>query len=79
MFVDQNPPRAYELSAIFSDFSPPPAGLFPLKIAVEAPALERRLEIEYQEPEVNVALPAYLFVQQRPNHVREVPLESLGG
>lgn len=74
-----DPDGEIELSAIFSDFSPTPAGLFPLKILLDAPALERRLEIRYQEPEVNVVLPAHFFVQQRPNHVREVPLESLGG
>lgn len=74
-----DPDGEIEMSALFSDFSPTPAGLFPFKISLEAHALEKSLEVRYEEPEINVALPASLFVQQRPNHVREVPLESLGG
>ena len=68
-----------ELTAIFSDFFSTSAGLFPLKISLEVHALERRLEVLYEGPEVNVALPASYFALQKPDHVRELPLESLGG
>ncbi|MGH7773751.1 MAG: DUF4292 domain-containing protein [Candidatus Binatia bacterium] len=68
-----------ELSVLFSDFSSTNAGLFPLKISLEDNVQQRRLEIRYQEPELNVALPATLFVQQRPANVKEIPMESVGG
>lgn len=70
-----------EISAVFSDFVSTPAGPFPLSISLESysNSQEERFEIRYQEPEVNVAIPASFFVQQRPDRVREVPLESLGG
>lgn len=68
-----------ELSALFSDFSETPAGLFPLKIVLENPVQQRRLEIRYQEPELNIVLSWPLFVQEKPATAREIPLESLGG
>ncbi len=68
-----------EMSARFSDFTDTPAGPFPLKIVLEAPAQKRRLEIAYKEPELNVELASALFVQQKPENAREVPLDSLGG
>ncbi len=69
-----------ELSAVFSDFISTPVGPFPLRISLEFyGSQEERFEIRYQEPEVNVALSASLFVQQKPLHVREYFLESLGG
>lgn len=68
-----------ELRADFSDFFSTSAGLFPLKISLEAHVQQRRLEIHYQEPEVNVDLPSALFIQEKPGSVREVPIESLGG
>lgn len=67
------------LTAVFSDFGLTSAGPFPLKISLEDHAHQRYLEIHYQEPELNIELPYALFVQQKPDHVREVPLESLGG
>lgn len=70
---------APEFSALFADFISRPAGLFPLKISLEAHAQQRRVEIRYEEPEVNVDLPSTVFVQQRPGNVREIALESLGG
>ena len=73
------PNGGIELSAHFSDFSSTPAGPFPLKISLEAPAQQKRVEIRYQEPEVNVDLPPGLFVLEKPAHVREMPIESLGG
>jgi len=68
-----------ELSAVFSDFVSTTVGSFPLKIFLESGAEDKSWEIRYREPEVNVQIPVPLFVQQRPSHVREIPLESLGG
>jgi hypothetical protein len=68
-----------ELSAAFSDYSSTLAGLFPLNIIVEAPMQRRRLEIRYQDPELNAPLSFDLFVQEKPGHVKELPIESLGG
>lgn len=66
-----------ELAALFSDFSPTPAGLFPFTIALEDRLLERRLEIRYEGPEVNAPLPLALFTQEKPANAREIPLEAL--
>ena len=74
-----NPEGKVEMSARFSDFTDTPAGPFPLKIVIEAPTPQRRLEITYKEPELNVDLASTLFVQQKPENAREVPLDSLGG
>jgi outer membrane lipoprotein-sorting protein len=74
-----NPQGEVELSARFSDFTTTPAGPFPLKIVLESPTQKRRLEITYQEPELNVELASALFLQQKPENAREVPLESIGG
>jgi hypothetical protein len=74
-----NPAGKVEISARFSEFTATPAGQFPLKIILEAPAQQRRLEITYQEPELNVDLASALFIQQKPENAREVPLDSLGG
>lgn len=74
-----NPEGNVEMSARFSDFTDTPAGPFPLKIVLEAPAQQRRLEITYKEPELNVEIASALFVQQKPENAREVPLDSLGG
>ena len=68
-----------ELSALFSDFFLTPDGPFPLKISLEAHTQQKRLEIHYQEPELNVTLPLSLFVQEKPANAREIALESLGG
>jgi hypothetical protein len=74
-----DPDGRIELSALFSDFFSSPSGLFPSRISLEAHDRQKRLEIRYQEPELNVALPSSLFVQEKPAHLREIPLESLGG
>jgi len=68
-----------ELRAIFSDYSFTPAGPFPFKISLEAPVQKRRIEIHYQEPELNATLQSDLFVQEKPGNAKEVPIESLGG
>lgn len=67
-----------ELRASFSDYISTAAGLFPSKIQLEAHLQKKTLEIHYQEPEINTALPADLFSQQKPSHVQEVPIEAVG-
>jgi outer membrane lipoprotein-sorting protein len=67
-----------EVSAVFENFSPTPAGSFPLKIVVETAAQQRRLEITYQEPEINVEISPALFLQEKPANVKEIPIEALG-
>ncbi len=69
---------AVELSAKFSDYIATAPGFFPSKIHVESLAQGKRLEIRYQEPELNVALPSELFSQQKPANVQEYPIEALG-
>lgn len=68
-----------ELSAGFGDYISTPAGLFPSKIHFEAQLQNlTTLEIHYQEPELNAALPADLFSQQKPPNAQEVPIEAIG-
>jgi hypothetical protein len=67
-----------ELSAAFENFSSTPAGLFPLKIIFEAAGQKRSVEIVYEGPEINAALPAELFSQQKPASAKELPIEALG-
>jgi hypothetical protein len=74
-----DPDGNVDLSAVFSDFSSTPSGPFPLKISVESNVQEQRLEIRYQDPEINASLPLSLFVQQKPSTAREIHLDSLGG
>ena len=69
---------ALELSARFSDYVSTPAGLFPSRIYVEAPLQKKKVEIRYQEPEINGKIPPELFTQQKPAHAQEVPIEAIG-
>ncbi|HYA28449.1 MAG TPA: hypothetical protein VEI95_06485 [Acidobacteriota bacterium] len=73
-----NPIGAVVLTARFSDYIATSAGLFPSKINVEAPLQGKKLEIRFQEPEVNATIQADLFSQQTPAHVQEVPIEMIG-
>jgi Domain of unknown function (DUF4292) len=73
-----NASGAVELSALFSDYISTPAGLFPSKISIEAPLQKRKLEIRYQEPELNGKIPSSDFTQQKPPHAQEVPIEAIG-
>jgi hypothetical protein len=66
-----------ELSVKFSEYTTTPAGLFPSQIVIESAIQKRRLEIHYQEPELNATLPAELFSQQKPANVKELPIEAL--
>lgn len=67
-----------ELTALFSDYIKTGAGLFPSKINVEAPLQGKKLEIRFQEPELNATIPAESFSQQKPPHVQEIPIELIG-
>lgn len=67
-----------ELSARFADYISTPAGLFPSKISIEAHLQKKKVEIRYQEPELNPTIPAELFTQQKPPHAKEVPIEAIG-
>jgi hypothetical protein len=69
---------AVELTAHFSDYITTPAGLFPSKINVDAPLQGKKLEIRFQEPELNATIPAESFSQQKPANVQEVPIELIG-
>jgi hypothetical protein len=68
---------AVEISATFNDYKPTAHGMFPLSIRLEAPPQGRKLELRYDEPEINAALSAELFTQQKPVHAQEVPIEAI--
>jgi hypothetical protein len=67
-----------ELSAQFSNYVSMPAGLFAQRIVFEAPLQKKKVDIRYQEPEVNGSIPAELFSQQKPASAQEVPIEAVG-
>jgi hypothetical protein len=67
-----------ELSATFTDHIQTPAGPFPSKIVIDSPQQKKRLEIRYQEPELNASIAADLFSQQKPPNVKELPIEAIG-
>jgi Domain of unknown function (DUF4292) len=73
-----NASGAIELNAQFSDYVSTPAGLFPSRITIEAPSQKKKLEVRYQEPELNGKIPSELFTQQKPPHAQEVPIEAIG-
>ena len=67
-----------ELSAQFSNYVSTAAGLFAQRIVFEAPLQKKKVDIRYQEPEVNGSIPAELFSQQKPASAQEVPIEAVG-
>lgn len=67
-----------ELSAQFETYTATAAGLFPLALSLEAHAQKRKLNLRYNEPEVNGKIPPEQFTQQIPAHVKEVPIETVG-
>jgi uncharacterized protein DUF4292 len=73
-----NAEEKVELTAVFSDYASTAHGLFPMRIVFEAVLQKRKVEIRYQQPELNGALPAELFSQQKPANAREVPIEAVG-
>jgi hypothetical protein len=73
-----NDAGAVELSAHFSDYVSTPVGPFPSRIQIEAPLQKRKLEIRYQQPELNASLPPEIFTQEKPAHAEELRLETLG-
>jgi hypothetical protein len=73
-----NDAGAVELSAQFSEYISTPAGPFPSRIQIEAHLQKRKLEIRYQQPEVNASLSPEIFIQEKPAHAEELRLETLG-
>jgi hypothetical protein len=69
---------AVEISARFSDYISTSAGPFPSKITIEAHLQKKKVELRYQEPELNATLPSDLFTQQKPAHAQELPIEAIG-
>jgi uncharacterized protein DUF4292 len=67
-----------DITVKFADYTATHAGLFPSRISIESAIQKRRLEIRYQEPELNATLPAEIFSQQKPANVKELPIEALG-
>lgn len=62
--------------ALFEDFESTPSGLFPMKISFSAPSLQRRVVIDYDQPELNARISPSVFVQEKPETAVEVPLRS---
>ena len=67
-----------ELSAEFGDYIDTPAGLFPSRIVFEANLQRKKVQIRYQQPEINPTISPELFSQQKPPNVQEVPIEAIG-
>ena len=67
-----------ELSAEFSDYIETPAGMFPSRIVFEANLQRKKVQIRYQQPEINATIAPELFSQQKPANVQEVPIEAIG-
>ena len=68
-----------ELTASFGDFTQTAAGFFPLRLSLEAPRQNKKLEIRMEEPELNGPIAAELFTQQKPATVKEYRIEAIGG
>jgi hypothetical protein len=68
-----------ELVAHFTDYTTTTAGLFPANILIEAPPQAKRVQIRYEKPELNITLESHLFMQEKPPHAKEIPLEAVGG
>ena len=69
---------AVALDARFGDYISTSAGLFPSSLTIEAHILGKKLNIHYQEPELNPALPADNFSQRKPAHAQEFRMEAIG-
>jgi len=67
-----------ELSASFSDYIATAVSLFPSHIVFEALLQKKKLEIRYQQPEINAVVSPDLFSQPKPANVQEVPIEAIG-
>ena len=73
-----NSAGAIELSVTFADYVSTSAGLFPSTLLLDSPSKGTKLEIHYQEPELNASIPSDFFSQQKPPDAKELPIESLG-
>lgn len=67
-----------ELTAQFSNYISTPAGLFAQRVQFEATLQKKKIEVRYQEPEINGVVSADLFSQQKPPSAKEVPIEAVG-
>lgn len=67
-----------ELSAQFADYISTPAGLFPTGVNFEANLQKKKVQIRYEQPEINPKISADLFSQQKPANAQEVPIEAIG-
>lgn len=67
-----------ELSAEFADYVSTPAGPFPTRINFEANLQKKKVQIRYEQPEVNPKISSNLFSQQIPPNTKEVPIEAIG-
>jgi len=45
---------------------------------MESAQQKKRLQIRYQEPELNASIPNEVFSQPKPVNVKEYPIEALG-
>jgi hypothetical protein len=52
--------------------------LFPSQIVFEANLQRKKVQIRYQQPEMNATISPELFSQQKPPNVQEVPIEAIG-
>jgi hypothetical protein len=73
-----NASGSVELSAEVSDYIQTPAGLFPSQIVFAANLQRKKIQIRYQQPEINATISPELFSQQKPANVQEVPIEAIG-
>ena len=67
-----------ELSAEFADYISTPAGPFPARINFEANLQKKKVQIRFEQPEVNPTISSNLFSQQIPPNTKEVPIEAIG-
>jgi outer membrane lipoprotein-sorting protein len=73
-----NASSSVELRTEFSDYTETTAGLFPSRIVFEANLQRKKVQIRYQQPEMNATISPELFSQQKPPNVQEVPIEAIG-
>ena len=73
-----NSSGSIELSAEFTDYIETAAGFFPSRIVFEANLQRKKVQIRYQQPEINATISPEVFSQQKPANVQEVPIEAIG-
>jgi outer membrane lipoprotein-sorting protein len=85
-FTPQRDPARFErwaprgdvvLRATFSDYVEVNGFRMPLQLSLETPATQRRIDIEFREPEINAVLDAPLFALDTPRGSKEVDLDQV--